>query len=147
MPRTIVIENGDILRLGLGEPEVLEKVPTGRLAIDGRRLVPMASTAIKERFKLAEEGGAVVTVVLDENGHRAAVPQVSMLGLTDGVEAVTDKDRADLVKAVSDAIDTMLPMARRDDDKVREVARLAARRAVGESFGKRPMTQVHLVRL
>ncbi len=147
VPRTIVIENGDILRLGPGEPEVLEKVPTGRLAIDGRRLVPMASTAIKERRKLAEEGGAVVTVVLDENGHRAAAPQVSMLGLTDGVEAVTDKDRADLVKAVSDAIDTMLPMARRDDDKVREVARLAARRAVGESFGKRPMTQVHLVRL
>jgi ribonuclease J len=145
--RSIVVENGDMLRLGPGEPEVLEKVPTGRLAIDGRRLVPMASTAIKERRRLAEEGGAVVTIVLDVNGHRAAEPQVSMLGLTDGVDEVNERDRAALVKAVRDAVDTMLPMARRDDDKVREVARLAARRAVGESFGKRPMTQVHLVRL
>jgi len=145
--RTIVVENGDMLWLGPGNPEILEKVPTGRLAVDGRRLVPMASTAIKERRRLAEEGGAVVTVVLDANSDQAADPQVSMLGLTDGIDEVSAQDRANLVDAVSDAIDAMPAAARRDDDKVREVARLAARRAVGESFGKRPMTQVHLVRL
>jgi len=144
--RAIVIENGDMLRLGPGEPEVIEKVPTGRLAVDGRRLVPLASTGIKERRRLAEEGGAVVTLVLDAAGRLAAEPQVAILGLADGDEA-RERDRADAVAAVRDAIESLPANARKDDERIREVVRLAARRAVGESFGKRPITQVHLVRV
>jgi ribonuclease J len=144
--RPIVIENGDMLRLGPGEPEVIEKVPTGRLAVDGRRLVAMGSSGIKERRKLAEEGGAVVTLVLDAAGRLAAEPQVAILGLAEGDEA-REQERATAATAVRDAVDALPLSARRDDERLREVIRLAARRAVGESFGKRPVTQVHLVRL
>ena len=36
---------------------------------------------------------------------------------------------------------------RRDDDKVREAARLAIRRSLRDWHGKKPVTQVHLVRI
>jgi ribonuclease J len=140
----VVIENGDMLRLGPGEPEVLEQVPTGRLAVDGRRLIPIGAAAIKERRKLAKDGSAVVTLVLDKNGMPAADPQVSVVGFA------TDEDSEDLKGidlAVREAVEGMPSAARRDDDQVREVARLAVRRLLGERVGKRPTTQVHLVRL
>ncbi len=79
--RTIVVENGDMLRLGPGDPEILERVPTGRVVVDGRRLMPIDASAMKERRKLAQDGGVVVTLVLDKKGSPAGDPQVAMLGL------------------------------------------------------------------
>ena len=143
--RTMVIENGDMLRLGPGEPEVIERVPTGRLAVDGKRLVPLAASAFKERRRLAQDGGAVVTLVLDEEGLPAA-PQVAIFGLADS-DAEAERERAEIAAAVSAAVAGMPTPARRDDERVREVARLAARHALGERYGKRPLTQIHLVRL
>jgi ribonuclease J len=142
--RAIVVENGDMLRLGPGKPEVIEQVPTGRLVVDGRRLMPIGASALKERRKLAKDGGAVVTLVLDRNGLPAAAPQVSVMGFTtdDG-----DADLAGIDAAVRDAIDDMPAAARRDDELVKEAARLAVRRVIGERIGKRPTTQVHLVRI
>jgi ribonuclease J len=142
--RAIVIENGDMLRLGPGEPEVLEQVPTGRLVVDGRRLMSIGASALKERRKLAKDGSAVVTLVLDSKGMPVADPQVSVIGFTteDGSE-----DLQGLEAAVREAVEDMPAFARRDDDQIKEVARLTVRRTVGERVGKRPTTQVHLVRV
>ncbi|HEY1722307.1 MAG TPA: ribonuclease J, partial [Magnetospirillaceae bacterium] len=141
--RTMVVENGDMLRLGPGEPEVIEQVPTGRLAVDGRRLIPIGAPAIKERRKLAKDGGAVVTLVLDKAGRPAADPQVSVMGFT----TEGNEDLKGIEAAVREAVEDMSNAARRDDDQIKEVARLTVRRILGERVGKRPTTQVHLVRL
>lgn len=142
--RAIVVENGDMLRLGPGEPEILEKVPTGRVVVDGRRLMPIDASAMKERRKLAQDGGVVVTLVLDKKGLPAADPQVAMLGLTPDGDG---GDKAVIGLAIRGAVEAMGVAERRDDDRVREVARSAVRRTLGERVGRRPPTQVHLVRL
>jgi len=140
--KTMVVENGDMLALGPGEPEVIERVPTGRLAIDGRRLVSIDAAAMKERRKLSHDGGAVVTLVLGRDGLPAAAPQVTVLGLPLGENGEAEG----LDAAVREAVAGLSAPARADDEKVKEAARLAVRRALGEWVGKRPTTLVHLVR-
>jgi ribonuclease J len=51
---------------------------------------------------------------------------------------------ADLVRS---ALDRMPPPQRRDDDAVKEAVRLAVRRAFNASQGRKPVTEVHLVRI
>ena len=46
-----------------------------------------------------------------------------------------------------DAIEDLPNKARRDDSVVREAARLAVRRSLRDSHGKKPITDVHLVRV
>ena len=139
-----VVENGDMLRLAPGAPAVVDHVLNGRLVLDGGRLRPFASRALRERRRLARDGALVVTLVMGGGSRLAALPQVSALGLLDEGDG---DDRAAVAEAVRAAVDNLPPVVREDDEAVREAARLSARRWVERRIGRKPPTEVHLVRL
>ncbi len=143
---TIVPANGDIVRVKAGvAPEVVGAVTVGVLAVDGKRLIPVDSSVIKGRRRQIEQGGAVVTIVMDHKGRVLAPPQVSATGLLS-----SDQDRAALAKVVNDVeleLDGLTGPILRNDAEVREVTRLAVRRALFGLTGKKPAVDVHLVRV
>ncbi len=145
VPEAIVPQNGTLIRLAPGPAEIVEEVPAGRLALDGALLVPLDTEILRKRTQMIWNGSAVATVVLDRQGRLAAEPQLTLQGLFDGAgieEAITDA-----TDAVRDAIESMPSRQRANDAAVREAARVAVRRAIQASHGKRPPTEVHLVRL
>lgn len=143
---TIVPANGDIVRVREGSaPEIVGAVTVGILAVDGKRLIPVDSSVIKGRRRQIEQGGAVVTVVMDFKGRMMAPPQVSATGLLS-----VDQDHAALKKVVNDVeieLDGLTGPVLRNDAEVREVARLAVRRALFGLTGKKPAVDVHLIRV
>ena len=146
VPHTLVIENGDMVKLAPGEPEVVDHVVTGRLAVDGNRLVPMDSEIMRSRHRMVHNGSAVVTIVLDKTGKLLGDPQVTALGLLHAEHEAEEHDA--VVEAVRVAILELGNSKRRRMTKsVREAARLAVRRHLKSSHGKKPLTDVHLVRL
>lgn len=145
VPETVEISDGAMLRLAPGPVEVVEHVPTGRLCVDGPRLVRLDSEILRNRRRMVFNGSAVVTIVLDKAGKLLGDPQLTALGLLDaGHEA---EEHEAVVEAVRDAIGALPVKARRDDGIVREAARLAVRRSLKDSHGKKPITDVHLVRV
>jgi ribonuclease J len=143
--QAIEIANGAVLRLAPGEPQVIDHVPTGRLCVDGPRLVRLDSEILRNRRRMVFNGSAVVTVVIDAKGKLLGEPQLTALGLLDaGHEA---EEHQAVVEAVVEAIEALPPKSRKDDALVRETARLAVRRSLKDSHGKKPITDVHLVRL
>jgi len=143
--RAIVIEDGDMLRLAPGEPEVVDHVVTGKLAVDGNRLVPFESEIMRSRHRMMHNGSAVVTVVLDKAGKLLGDPQVTALGLLDAEHEAEEHEA--VVEAVRAAILELPPPLRKNDADVHEAARLAVRRHMKNSHGKKPLTDVHLVRV
>ncbi|MEA4837832.1 MAG: ribonuclease J [Rhodospirillaceae bacterium] len=145
VPETRVIENGDVLRLAPGPVEIVDQAPVGRVAVDGTRLLDMASETLRDRQRMMFNGSAVVTVVLDKSGKLVGEPQISAQGLLDDGEEA--EGREDVIEAVRAAIGGMETKARKDDEIVRETVRIAARRQLRKSHGKKPLTEVHLVRI
>jgi ribonuclease J len=143
---TIVPANGDIVRVREGHaPEIVGAVTVGILAVDGKRLIPVDSSVIKGRRRQIEQGGAVVTIVMDFKGRMMAPPQVSATGLLS-----VDQDKAALSKIVNDVeieLEGLTGPVLRNDGEVREVTRLAVRRALFGLTGKKPAVDVHLVRV
>ncbi len=139
------IRNGMMLRLAPGEPEVVAEVPVGCIALDGSALVNMESATLRDRRKMFYGGTVVVTIVIDVHGVLLAPPQISAPGLLNAEEE--KEEHQILVDAVTHAIDRLPSSLRRDDDSVREAARLAVRRTVKVRRGKKPLTDVHLVRV
>ena len=70
-------------------------------------------------------------------------------GLRHGVfDKLADPAIADrLIEAVYDAIEDMPARARRSDDAIREAVRIGLRRCLRTLCGKRPNTEIHLVRV
>ncbi len=145
VPEAVVSENGSIVRLAPGPATVIEHVTAGRLALDGTQLVPLDGGAMRARKKLMTHGIAVVTLVVGRGGKLEADPVVSLQGVVDNdtseglIEGAAD--------AVAGAFEDLGKGERRDDDAVREAARLAVRRFVNAEVGKKPQTEVHLVRI
>lgn len=144
VPHGIVPRNGDLIRIGPGAPEVIEQVPAGRLAIDGEDLVPVQGGALQVRRKLAFNGAASVSLVVDGQGRLQAQPQVLLAGV---VNIEPDEVAEELAEAVAAAVEKLRPGAQRDDAALEQAAIRAVRAGLRSETGRKPITQVHIVRL
>ncbi|HAJ22177.1 MAG TPA: MBL fold hydrolase, partial [Rhodospirillaceae bacterium] len=59
VPHGIVAQNGMLMSLTNNGAEVIDQVYSGRLAVDGDRLIPMDHGSIRQRKRLAQNGAAV----------------------------------------------------------------------------------------
>ena len=140
----LVIENGDLVRLASGSAAIVDVVPVGRLASDGKALLSLDGSALKERRRVGLSGTALASLVLDRRGRLAAPPAVSLIGV---VENAAEAAAPVLSSTVERALVDMPAGQRLDDDAVRVAVQGALRRALNERFGKRPLIEIHLVRI
>ena len=145
VPEAVVIENGQVLRLAPERAAVMARVSSGRLAVDGERLVPAAGEMLRERRRMMFNGGAVASLVIDNAGNLAAEPRVSLLGLVD--EAQDAGLLSEVAADVRAAFEALSAADRGDDETVREAARLVVRRVLNVTLGRKPVTEIHVVRL
>jgi ribonuclease J len=145
VPQTLVVDNGDLVRLGSSGAAIVDEVPVGRLASDGKSLLPLGGSALKDRRRVVFNGSVVATLVLDRQARLAAPPAITVIGLVEPemAEAAVPFFRT----AIERAFEELPAGARRDDDVVTEAARRALRRALNERFGKRPLTEIQIVRI
>ena len=141
----LVIQNGDVVRLAAAGASVVDEVAVGRLASDGRGLLPLNGTALKDRRRVTFNGTAVATLVLDRSGGLAAPVTMSVIGVVE--RGAADVAAPALRSAVERAVDELPTGSRRDDEAVRDAVRRALRRTLNERFGKRPLVEIHLVRI
>ncbi len=83
VPQPLIIENGDMVRLGSGAAAIVDEVPVGRLASDGKSLLPVDGSALKDRRRAGFNGNVVATLVLDRLGRLAAPPAIAVIGLVE----------------------------------------------------------------
>jgi ribonuclease J len=141
--QAVVIENGDVVRLDSFGAAIVDEVPSGRIASDGKSRLPVRGAVLQQRRRAGADGTAVASFVLDRAGALAAPPQVSLIGLAEAASEPAGAVREALVAAV-EALPAPL---RRDDEAVRDTARRVLRRVLKERFGKRPLVEVQLIRL
>lgn len=141
--KPLLVEDGDVLRLAPGRPDVVEGVPTGRLALDEGRLLPLSGAVLTARKRMLFNGVVMASLAVDAAGRVMGEAQVSAPGLFEIADVEPGRIAADLTRAVEG-----LPSAlRREDDALREAARAALRKAVGRRLRKRPAVEIHLLRV
>ena len=141
--RPIIMEDGDILNLAPGTVEIVDSAPVGRLVLDGARLVPMRGEVMAARRRMLFNGIVVASLAVDSAGRVLGHPRISAPGLFDADDPEADRVVSEFTASVSD-----LPAAlRRDDASLTDAAKSALRKAVGRRLQKRPLVDVHLLRV
>jgi len=145
VPHPVGIRNGDVLRLAPGDPLVIETVATGRFAVDSGRLVALDGDVLRARRQLMFNGHVGVSLVVDEAGILWTEPRISLRGLPQDPET---EDYAHAARKAVLAAARDLPRSKAADDaELQNAVRLAARRAIRKLCGKRPVTDVEIIRL
>jgi ribonuclease J len=138
----ILLENGDVLSLSSNNPEVIDSVPTGRLAVDGTAIVPLKGGVMAARRRMLFNGAVVGSVVVDGAGKIRGGAKVSAPGLLDESVALQREVEAEFLELL-----TELPPALRKEESLTEAARAILRRIVGKRLGKRPIVEAHILRI
>jgi ribonuclease J len=143
VPETVVAPNGTLVRLAPGPATIVDHVYAGRLARDGDTLVSIDSEVLRDRRKLLWNGAAAATLVIDRHGRALAPPKVSLRGIEDDDGALSAAVSAGLNEMLAD----LSAAERTDDGRIKEAASQAVRRVVRAHLGKKPLTDVHVIRI
>ena len=139
----MLLEDGDILSLAPGRPEVIDSAPVGKLVADGARLVPLEGTVMGARRRMLFNGIVIASFAVDAAGRVMGTPRLSAPGLFDA----EDKENARIIGELADALADLPAPIRRDDTALTDAAKAALRRALGKRLQKRPLVDVHLLRV
>jgi ribonuclease J len=143
VPESLIIENGDLVRLHPSGASVVDEVPVGRIASDGKSLLPIRGNVLQQRRRISSDGSIVAALVVDGRGFLVAPPQVTLIGLAEAPA----EPMAAMRDALSQAMEAVPAPVRQDDNSLRDLARRVLRRLSNERFGKRPLIEIQLVRL
>ncbi len=139
----IMLEDGDILSLTGNRPEVSDSAPVGRLVLDGNRLVPLSGGVMAARRRMLFNGIVLASVAVDEEGELLGDPKISAPGLFEPQDAESER----VTKEFAQAFDDLPTALRLDDAALLDAAKAALRRALGRKLQKRPLVDVHLLRV
>lgn len=145
IPYAIPPHNGDLILLDEKGPQLVDQVFTGRLALDGKRLIPYQGTVMHDRHRLMSTGHALVTLLLKKSGAFKLPPSVLLIGITDGENL--NNLTSHCVAAIEEAFLALPVEDREDDEKVAHMGRIATRRVLSNYNGKKTMTHVQIFRV
>ncbi len=142
VPKAMVPINGSAIRLAPDGPKLLSHEKVGRLVLDGDVILPADGATIVERRRLMMNGYLSATIVLNRDGKLAAKPSM----IAQGVPVEEDKD--DFLSECADAAsDAAKKGDQRNPEKYADAIRIAVRKVAREWTGKKPVTEVQVVRL
>ncbi len=139
----ILLEDGDVLSLGGNRPEVTDSAPVARLALDGNRLVPMEGEVLAARRRMLFNGLVLASVAVDQEGILLGAPKISAPGLFEPEDPESER----VTREFAASFEGLPASLRLDDGALLDSARAALRRALGRRLQKRPLVDVHLLRV
>ncbi|MGV6800841.1 MAG: ribonuclease J [bacterium] len=142
----IAPRNGDMIRLAPGAPKIIDEVPSGRLYLDGKILLPEGAGALKQRRKLAYTGIVTIALALDAENKLAALPEISLRGIPSQMPDGT-LFQSFLEDMVEDYVDSLPRARRRNEDELEKSLRRAVRNLIGENWGKKVPIEILILRV
>ena len=143
VPHTVIAVNGTIVKLDPTGAHIIDHVETGRVGVDGTRLVSLDAVPMRERRRLQSSGIVFVSIVFDENRELALQPYVSSAGLID--EIVDEEILIDAEKSAGDAISSLSKKVMSNEGAIIEAVKREVRVAFKKAIGKKPIIKVHIL--
>ncbi len=146
VPYPVEVENGDIVRLYPGEsPRVVDKAPSGKIYVDGNVSVGEESQSIKDRRNLSYNGFLEITIIINDIGLIVKKPIISYRGIPNNVE--NSNFIFDLEDKIQDICKTFSLKNSKQEQNLIEALKTNCRKTIKEKTGKRPYTNVNLIRI
>ena len=138
------VENGDIVRLSPGSPEVYDKAPYGKVFLDGHIPVEEDSQFIKERKNLSSNGFLSVTIIITSKGKIYNNVFINFLGLP--IYEV-EQFKNELQELIESTTRTFSLNNKKQEENYKEAIKIICRKFSKEKTGKKPITNISLVRI
>ena len=145
VPHPVLVENGDIVKISPSDtPEVYDKAPSGRLYLDGKMSVDEDSQSIKDRKNLSLNGYLEITILINAKGNIHNNPILTFRGLP-----ITEREEFiyDLEYEIEKVTSTFKLGNKKQEYNLIDALKIACRKFTKEKTGKKPFTNINLVKI
>jgi ribonuclease J len=134
----ILAENGDVLHFDRDGGWVADKVPAGRVLIDGTSVTGLGDEVLRDRRHLAEDGLIVPVLAINkQSGTLEGVPDIITRGLV--VEQGAESPIPAAARLISELIESASVEERTDYGMMRDKISVELRRFFRKRVGQRPL--------
>ena len=126
------------------KPEVYDKAPSGKLFLDGIVSVDEDAKSLKERKNLSSNGYLEVTILITPKGNIHNNPIISFRGLP---IYETDEFIFGLEEEIEKTTKTFKLGNKSQEHNLIDALKIASRKFTKEKTGKRPFTNINLVKI
>ena len=145
VPKTLLIENGDIIKLLPGDtPKVIDKAPSGRVYLDGSINVETDAQSIKDRKNLSINGYLEITLLVSNNG-RIKKPIISFRGIPE--KENSDHFIFDMENEIFNICRTFSLESKNQEKNLIETIKQNCRKIIKDKTGKKPFTNINIARI
>ncbi|SDL29341.1 ribonuclease J [Paracoccus chinensis] len=141
-----IVTNGTMIDLAGDRPRVVDEVETGRIYLDGNVLIGAMDGVVRDRIRMALNGHATVSVIVDENDEILPDAWVETMGLAAQGRAGVPLARH-IESELADYLDRVDDATVMNDKKLDEGVRRIVRQVSMEEVGKKPEVKVIISRL
>lgn len=141
-----ICTNGTMMDLTGDAPRIVDQVETGRLYLDGTVLIGAMDGVVRDRIRMALNGHALVSVIVDEDDNVLPDAWVELMGLPGRTRGGNDLS-SHIEGELSEFLEGADARVVRDDAKMDEAIRKITRQVAMEEIGKKPEVTVIISRL
>ncbi len=145
VPYPIKVENGDMVRLYPGNsPEVYDKAPYGKIYLDGKIGVDEDFKSIKERKNISSNGFLNIVIMATPKGNIHEEPIIILKGIpTNNLEDI----KLSLSETIEKTVKSFSLNNIKQEENLIEAVKSACRKIIKEKTGKKPLTDINLIRI
>lgn len=144
--RVLVAQDGDLIELSSEGATVVEQLDVGRVFVHGKGVGDIGHNVLRDRRCLSEVGLVTVVIAIrEETGELLYGPELRSLGVT------FDEVEPELMEGARIALEERLaevnPRGINQWEDARDDIRLAVRRYVNRTLGRKPLVQTIIVKI
>ncbi|RZJ30262.1 MAG: ribonuclease J [Brevundimonas sp.] len=147
VPEAVTPRNGDMVRLAPGPAAIIDEVPSGRLYVDGGRLVTEQGEALHERRHASTNGVLIVSFAMDKRGKIISDIDVRAIGLPGDEEAPLGDALDDLAERVEQTVMKLKGPALEDEMVIEQAISRVLKKASQQIWDRRPIVETIILRL
>ncbi len=139
-------ENGSVIRLTGEKPQIVSKVNSGYLAVDGYYLLDSRSEVLSMRRKMRDDGIIFITMAINSKYKLKGVPVLSCPGV------LSDTEDAELIKFIKQEIASSVQdfdssRGKNKQERFCNAVRGAVRAILKSEIGKSPTIDLNLLKV
>ena len=141
----MLISNGDLIQLAPGSPYIFDQSQSGRLYLDGNRLVDSQSPHIYERKKMSYNGALAITCIINKKYELKENPIIFSSGLFS-----EDLNEDDLIYQLEEEIYQFFDDKKnlnKKDKKINQKLETISRNFIYKHTLKKPLTNISIVHI
>ena len=147
VPETVSPRNGDMVRLAPGPAAIIDEVPSGRLYVDGGRLVTEQGEALHERRHASTNGVLIVSFAMDKRGKIVSDIDVRAIGLPGDAQSPLGDALDNLAERAEQAVMKLKGAALEDEMVIEQAVSRALKKASQQIWDRRPIVETIILRL